>query len=178
MKTMTKIEEFVESMMPRDSKERKKLIRTISQVTVRNEGNHYVIMVPKDLMGIPYEGDLYILPMLMHATPLKVYEKSYRRYAAFTKDEKGRFWLRVTHDDSAYDDYQQVFFPVRSEREAADIYARVGTDTMTYFWCDHENMIVPHFRANEGTYLTLAMETLPVSREEMFARVIENNVLI
>lgn len=175
---MTKIEEFVESMMPRDSKERKKLIRTISQVTVRNEGNHYVIMVPKGLMGIPYEGDLYILPMLMHATPLKVYEKSYRRYAAFTQDEKGRFWLRVTHDDSAYDDYQQVFFPVRSEREAADIYARVGTDTMTYFWCDHENMIVPHFRANEGTYLTLAMETLPVSREEMFARVIENNVLI
>lgn len=178
MKTMTKIEEFVESMMPRDSKERKKLIRTISQVTVRNEGNHYVIMVPKGLMGIPYEGDLYILPMLMHATPLKVYEKSYRRYAAFTQDEKGRFWLRVTHDDSAYDDYQQVFFPVRSEREAADIYARVGTDIMTYFWCDHENMIVPHFRANEGTYLTLAMETLPVSREEMFARVIENNVLI
>ena len=50
--------------------------------------------------------------------------------------------------------------------------------TMTYFWCDHDKMIVPHFRANEGTYLTLAMRTLPVSREEMFAQVIENNVLI
>jgi hypothetical protein len=175
---MTKIEAFVESMKPRNMKERKKLIKTISQVGVRNEGDHYAIMVPKELMGIPYEGDLYILPMLMHATPLKVYEKSYRRYAAFTQDEKGRFWLRITHDDSAYDDYQQVFFPVRNEYEAADIYARVGTDTMTYFWCDHDKMIVPHFRANEGTYLTLAMRTLPVSREEMFAQVIENNVLI
>lgn len=178
MKTMTKIEEFVESMNPRSSKERKKLTKTISQVSVRNEGDHYVIMVPKDLMGIPYEGDLYILPMLMHATPLKVYEKSYRRYAAFTQDEKGRYWLRVAHDDSAYDDYQQVFFPVRNECEAADIYARVGTDTMTYFWCNHDKMIVPHFRANEGTYLTLAVHTLPVSKDEMFAQVIENNVLI
>ena len=178
MRHMIRIEEFVDSMKPRNAKERKKLIKTISQVGVRNEGDHYAIMVPKELMGIPYEGDLYILPMLMHATPLKVYEKSYRTYAAFTQDEKGRFWLRITHDDSAYDDYQQVFFPVRNECEAADIYARVGTDTMTYFWCDHDKMIVPHFRANEGTYLTLAMRTLPVSREEMFAQVIENNVLI
>jgi len=178
MKTMTKIEEFVESMKPSNSKERKKLVKTISQVGVRNEGNHYAIMVPKDIMGIPYEGDLYILSMLMHATPLKVYEKSYRRYAAFTQDEKGRCWLRVAHDDSAYDDYQQVFFPVRNECEAADIYARVGTDTMTYFWCDHDERIVPHFRANEGTYLTLAVHTLPVSKDEMFAQVIENNVLI
>lgn len=60
---MTKIEEFVESMKPRTTKERKKLIRTISQVGVCNEGDHYAIMVPKDIMGIPYEGDLYILPM-------------------------------------------------------------------------------------------------------------------
>ena len=175
---MTKIEAFVESMKPRTTKERKKLIRTISQVGVRNEGDHYAIMVPKDLMGIPYEGDLYILPMLMHATPLKVYEKSYRRYAVFTQDERGRYWLRVTYDDSAYDDYQQVFFPVINEREAEDIYAKVGTDTMPYFWCDHDKMIVPHFRANEGTYLTLAVHTLPVSKDEMFAQVIENNVLI
>lgn len=50
--------------------------------------------------------------------------------------------------------------------------------TMTYFWCDHDKMIVPHFRANEGAYLTLTMRTLPVGREEMFAQVIRNNVLI
>ena len=50
--------------------------------------------------------------------------------------------------------------------------------TVTYFWWDHDKMIVPHFRANEGAYLTLAMRTLPISREEMFAQVIENNVLI
>ena len=61
-----RIEEFVESMKPRNSKERKKLTKTISLVSVRNEGDHYAIMVPKDIMGIPYEGDLYIIPMLMH----------------------------------------------------------------------------------------------------------------
>jgi hypothetical protein len=87
---MTKIEDFVESMKPRTTKERKKLIKTISQVGVRNEGDHYAIMVSKSIIGIPNEGDLYILPMLMHATHLKVYEKSYRSYAAFTQDEKGR----------------------------------------------------------------------------------------
>ena len=175
---MIRIEEFVDSMKPRNAKERKKLINTISHVGIRREGEHYLIMVPKGLMGIPYEGDLYTLPMLMHATPLKVYEKSYRRYAAFTQDEYGRYWLRVTHDDSAYDDYQQVFFPVKNEHEAADIYATVGTDTMTYFWWNYDEMIVPHFRANEGTYLYLALKDIQMSQEEMFAYVIENNVLI
>ena len=53
MRHMTKIETFVESMKPRNMKERKKLIKTISQVGVRNEGAHYAIMVPKELMGIP-----------------------------------------------------------------------------------------------------------------------------
>ena len=55
---MIRIEEFVDSMKPRNAKERKKLINTISHVGVRREGEHYLIMVPKGLMGIPYEGDL------------------------------------------------------------------------------------------------------------------------
>lgn len=177
-KEMIRIEEFVDSMMPRNAKEKKKLMNIVRQVNVYTEGDHYVVRVPKDLMGIPYEGWWYSLPMLMHAVPLKVYEKSFRRFAAYTKDEYGRLWLRTTHDDSAYDDYQQVFFPVKGEWEADNIYAQVGTNTMTYFWgCDDE-MIVPHFRANEGPYLYMAMKSLPMSRDEMFAYVIDNNVLI
>ena len=32
------------------------------------------------------------------------YAVEFDSYAAFTQDEKGRYWLRITHDDSAYDD--------------------------------------------------------------------------
>ena len=49
---------------------------------------------------------------------------------------------------------------------------------MTYFWGDYDEMIVPHFRACEGAYLFLALKDIPMSQDEMFAYVIENNVII
>ena len=55
-KEMIRIEEFVDSMMPRNAKEKKKLMNIVRQVNVYSEGDHYVVRVPKDLMGIPYEG--------------------------------------------------------------------------------------------------------------------------
>lgn len=170
-----------ESIRPKNEKERKKIARVVSKISVNESDGLRSVRLPFATMYFVHGGDLYDVSIIRSGEVVEVYEESCKTHASCKKDCYGRFWYCMEHDDTVYDDYHMVFYLVEDESEAEHLYHKIGVNTYSYFClCEEfpENCPFPLVLANTSGYMTYYTKDLSVPRHDFIEELVCRNLYL
>lgn len=171
------LEELIESTHPKSDKERRRMNKILSQVSVSDINDIRSIVVPKYCMGAIHDDNWYCWNTLREAQVVEEYEKTGRSYAACVKDCYGKYWYKIELDDNVYDDYFMVYISVKNEAEAETLFRSSETKADAYFFGTNERMLYPHIRSNISDYMWLETTDVKLTCDEYLVKLVENNIL-
>jgi len=172
------IEELVESIHPKTGRERRRITKILSQVSITDYKGIRSVVVPKDSLGIIHDDNWYCWNTLRNAKVVEVYEKTRRDNKALVEDCYGKLWYNMDRDDNIYDDFHMVYIRVQNENEAERLFDRKDLDTYSFFCIGHDDLPNPHVRSCITDYMWYATDDLALTPDEYMLKLVENNVLI